>query len=229
MGRRAGSRSSDGPAQEIPADSHRLHDQSRLSTRGCRTLRLRPFRNPAKQAGYCRDHAAIMDQVPCRRILLARTTRRETAAQRSLDRARRCSIVSTLHNCWSATVCDAVRNGPAAPGRRRTRLPDPVLLPYPGTRAPLPSPPDRNHRRRSLARRHAGHVTIATCARDHVNGPYRVARAIWRIVGNGGHRLTLADLPADHGDPSPLKPGPPTGLGQDPRRATVTERDTWPG
>jgi hypothetical protein len=52
-------------------------------------------------------------------------------------------------------------------------------------------------------------LTIATCARDHVSGPYGVAGPTWRLVGNGGHRLALDRLPAHHGDPSPLNPGPP--------------------
>jgi hypothetical protein len=58
-------------------------------------------------------------------------------------------------------------------------------------------------------------LTIATSARDHVNGPYQTAGTIWRLVCNGGHRLTLAQLPADHGQPSPLNPTPPTELGQE--------------
>ena len=53
-------------------------------------------------------------------------------------------------------------------------------------------------------------ITIATCARDHVNGPHGIAGPVWRLVGNGGHSLTLADLPASHGHGGPLDPGPPT-------------------
>jgi hypothetical protein len=58
-------------------------------------------------------------------------------------------------------------------------------------------------------------LTIATCARDRINGQHGVAGTIWRLVGNGGHRLTLSSLPGHHGDPSPLNPGPPN-LNQDP-------------
>jgi hypothetical protein len=52
-------------------------------------------------------------------------------------------------------------------------------------------------------------LTIATCARDHVNGHHGVAGTIWRLVGNGGHRLTLAHVPAHHGDLTPSTPARP--------------------
>ncbi|WBB52420.1 replication-relaxation family protein [Verrucosispora sp. WMMD573] len=52
-------------------------------------------------------------------------------------------------------------------------------------------------------------LTIATCARDRING-HGPAGPIWRLVGNGGHRLRLADLPTTDEEPGPLNPGPPT-------------------
>jgi hypothetical protein len=40
-------------------------------------------------------------------------------------------------------------------------------------------------------------LTIATAARDHAADAGGPAAAVWRIAGNGRHRLTLADLPAN--------------------------------
>ncbi|MFB6398167.1 replication-relaxation family protein [Polymorphospora lycopeni] len=57
-------------------------------------------------------------------------------------------------------------------------------------------------------------VAIATCARDRVNG-HGPAGPVWRLVGNGGHRLRLADLPTTEEEPGPLNPGPPS-TDQDP-------------
>lgn len=51
-------------------------------------------------------------------------------------------------------------------------------------------------------------LTIATCARDRING-HSPAGPVWRLVGNGGHRLSLADLPTNDDEPGPLNPGPP--------------------
>jgi hypothetical protein len=56
-------------------------------------------------------------------------------------------------------------------------------------------------------------VPVATCARDlpgfHPAGP------VWTLVGPPSRRLALAQLPARHGQPGPLAPGPPTAE-QDP-------------
>ncbi|MGW3618554.1 replication-relaxation family protein [Micromonospora arida] len=51
-------------------------------------------------------------------------------------------------------------------------------------------------------------LTVATCARDRING-HSPAGPVWRLVGNGGHRLSLADLPTTDDEPGPLNPGPP--------------------
>jgi hypothetical protein len=29
---------------------------------------------------------------------------------------------------------------------------------------------------------------------------------VWRVAGNGRHRLTLVDLPSNHGQPGPVNP-----------------------
>ncbi|GAA4734230.1 hypothetical protein GCM10023263_91160 [Phytohabitans rumicis] len=52
-------------------------------------------------------------------------------------------------------------------------------------------------------------ITIATAARDAVNG-HSPAGPIWRLYGNGRHRLHLADIPAHHGAAGPLNPAAPT-------------------
>lgn len=57
-------------------------------------------------------------------------------------------------------------------------------------------------------------VPVATCARDDPHG-YHPALPIWRPVGADGARVSLSDLPADHGSLGPLEPGPPTAE-QDP-------------
>jgi hypothetical protein len=50
-------------------------------------------------------------------------------------------------------------------------------------------------------------VTIATTSPEAGADP---AGPVWRLFGNGRHRLTLSDLPSSHGEPGPLNPGPPT-------------------
>ncbi|MEV0610961.1 replication-relaxation family protein [Polymorphospora rubra] len=52
-------------------------------------------------------------------------------------------------------------------------------------------------------------ITVATAARDRVNGA-GPAGPVWRLAGNGRHRLHLAELPARAGRPGPYHPGPPT-------------------
>ncbi|MBI1758142.1 MAG: replication-relaxation family protein [Actinobacteria bacterium] len=65
-------------------------------------------------------------------------------------------------------------------------------------------------REQNLHRRLATHpepgVIVATTSPEAGGDP---AGPVWRIAGNGRHRLRLADLPAGHGHPSPLNPGPP--------------------
>jgi len=49
-------------------------------------------------------------------------------------------------------------------------------------------------------------LTIATSSPESGTNP---ASAVWRLAGNGRHRLTLAELPSHHGPPGPLNPGAP--------------------
>src|SRR6266511_892145 len=62
-----------------------------------------------------------------------------------------------------------------------------------------------------LAGVNLGGLVVATAARDSVTqaglGP---ADTVWRLVGNGRHRLPLADLPSITGDTTGLNPPPPT-------------------
>jgi hypothetical protein len=54
-------------------------------------------------------------------------------------------------------------------------------------------------------------VTVATAARDSVtNAGLGPSDAVWRLAGNGRHRIALANLPSDPGQPGPFSPGPPT-------------------
>jgi hypothetical protein len=55
-------------------------------------------------------------------------------------------------------------------------------------------------------------LTVATCARDLPG--FHPADAVWALLDHPG-RLTLGELPASHGQPGPLTPGPPTAE-QDP-------------
>jgi len=57
-------------------------------------------------------------------------------------------------------------------------------------------------------------LVVATAARDSLDG-HGPAGPVWRLAGNGRHRLHLADLPSDHGQPGPYAPGEPTA-DQDP-------------
>ena len=65
---------------------------------------------------------------------------------------------------------------------------------------------EQNLHRRFAEGLNAG-VVVATTSPDSGTDP---ADAVWRLVGNGRHRLTLADLASSHGQPSPINPGAPT-------------------
>ncbi|WP_281365063.1 replication-relaxation family protein [Phytohabitans houttuyneae] len=52
-------------------------------------------------------------------------------------------------------------------------------------------------------------LVVATAARDTING-HSPAGPIWRLYGNGRHRLHLADIPSHHATPGPLNPAAPT-------------------
>jgi hypothetical protein len=62
------------------------------------------------------------------------------------------------------------------------------------------------HRHLTVAVR--GDLVVATAARDGLDG-HSPAGPVWRLAGNGRHRLHLADLPSHHGKPGPYTPGPP--------------------
>jgi hypothetical protein len=58
---------------------------------------------------------------------------------------------------------------------------------------------------RKLADRPEPSLIVATTSPESGLDP---AGPVWRLAGNGRHRLTLADLPSSHGQPGPLNPGP---------------------
>ncbi|GAA3782729.1 hypothetical protein GCM10022225_83780 [Plantactinospora mayteni] len=88
----------------------------------------------------------------------------------------------------------------------------------------LPSRLREQNLHRKLADRPEPTLIVATTCPE--SGPER-AGPVWRLAGNGRHRLTLADLPSSHGQPGPLTPGP-THPDDHPLRLIVTERDRWP-
>ncbi len=71
----------------------------------------------------------------------------------------------------------------------------------------LPSRAREQNLHRRLAERPEPSLVVATTSPESGLSP---AEAVWRLVGNGRHRLRLADLPSSHGQPGPLNPGPPT-------------------
>jgi hypothetical protein len=70
----------------------------------------------------------------------------------------------------------------------------------------LPSRAREQNLHRRLADRPEPSLVIATTSPEAGSDP---ADPVWRLVGNGRHRLGLADLPGGHGQPGPLNPGPP--------------------
>jgi hypothetical protein len=70
----------------------------------------------------------------------------------------------------------------------------------------LPSRTREQNLHRRLADRPAPSVVVATTSPEAGCDP---AAPVWRLVGNGRHRLALADLPGGHGLPGPLNPGSP--------------------
>lgn len=63
------------------------------------------------------------------------------------------------------------------------------------------------HKQITAAARHG--LVVATAARDNLAG-HGPDGPVWRLAGNGRHRLRLADLDSDHGQPGPYRPGPPS-------------------
>ncbi|GAA4474602.1 hypothetical protein GCM10023170_097100 [Phytohabitans houttuyneae] len=72
----------------------------------------------------------------------------------------------------------------------------------------LPSRAREQHLHRRLAEACEPTLTIATSCPQAGPNP---AGPVWRVAGNGRHRLPLAELPSRHGQPGILNPGPPTG------------------
>jgi len=77
--------------------------------------------------------------------------------------------------------------------------------PYPVLFA-LPNRTREQNLHRRLADRPGPSLVVATTSPEAGDDP---AGPVWRLVGNGRHRLALADLPGGHGQPGPLNPGPP--------------------
>ncbi|SCL25753.1 Replication-relaxation [Micromonospora rhizosphaerae] len=69
----------------------------------------------------------------------------------------------------------------------------------------LPSRLREQNLHRKLADRPEPSLIVATTSPEFGPDP---AGPVWRLAGNGRHRLTLADLPSSHGQPGPLAPGP---------------------
>ncbi|GGL12631.1 replication-relaxation family protein [Mangrovihabitans endophyticus] len=70
----------------------------------------------------------------------------------------------------------------------------------------LPNRTREQNLHRRLAERSEPGVVVATTSPESGSDP---AGAVWRLVGDGRHRLALAELPAGHGQPGPLNPGAP--------------------
>jgi hypothetical protein len=70
----------------------------------------------------------------------------------------------------------------------------------------LPNRTREQNLHRRLADQPEPSLVIATTSPESGDDP---AAAVWRLVGNGRHRLAMADLPGGHGQPGPLNPGPP--------------------
>lgn len=78
----------------------------------------------------------------------------------------------------------------------------------------LPNRAREQNLHRRLADRPEPSLVVATTSPEAGSDP---AEPVWRLVGNGRHRLRLIDLPGGHGQPGPLNPGPP-GLDDHPLR-----------
>jgi len=70
----------------------------------------------------------------------------------------------------------------------------------------LPSRIREQNLHRRLTDRPEPALHVATTSPESGPDP---AGPVWRLAGNGRHRLTLGELPSDHGEPGPLTPGPP--------------------
>ena len=70
----------------------------------------------------------------------------------------------------------------------------------------LPNRSREQNLHRRLADRPEPSLVIATTSPEAGADP---AEPVWRLVGNGRHRIGLIDLPGGHGQSGPLNPGPP--------------------
>jgi Replication-relaxation len=82
----------------------------------------------------------------------------------------------------------------------------------------LPNRAREQNLHRKLAERPDPTLAVATTSPEAGDDP---AGPVWRLAGNGRHRVPLADLPSGHGRPGPLNPGPPEP-DQDPLRLLAT-------
>jgi hypothetical protein len=71
----------------------------------------------------------------------------------------------------------------------------------------LPSRAREQNLHRKFAEGLDSGVVAATTSPESGSDP---AHAVWQLVGNGRHRLTLADLASSHGQSGPINPGVPT-------------------
>jgi hypothetical protein len=78
----------------------------------------------------------------------------------------------------------------------------------------LPNRVREQNLHRKLAETPEPSLTIATTSPESGPDP---AGPVWRLTGNGRHRLALAELPSSHGVAGPLSPGAPS-QDQDPLR-----------
>jgi Replication-relaxation len=78
----------------------------------------------------------------------------------------------------------------------------------------LPNRAREQNLHRKLAEHPEPSLTVATTSPESGLDP---AGPVWRLAGNGRHRLALTELPSSHGQPGPLNPGPP-GPDHDPLR-----------
>jgi hypothetical protein len=70
----------------------------------------------------------------------------------------------------------------------------------------LPNRTREQNLHRKLADKPEPSLVIATTSPESGDDP---AGPVWRLAGNGRHRLALAELPSSHGQPGSLNPGPP--------------------
>lgn len=71
----------------------------------------------------------------------------------------------------------------------------------------LPTRLREQHLHRRLVEAPTPGLAVATTSPESGTDP---TQGVWRLVGNGRHRLRLAELPGTHGHANPLNPGAPT-------------------